>query len=248
MKRYRIIVYILAFISIVTIGTITYLQSNQKPEEKVLNSLPIKPNVENHPTIELTEYDQALLLFSEDVDLNQMRINYNNDEIIGRIEIPNMFNLLLTKTTNNDYYLNHAIDRKKDIKGTEYIDFRTDITSNQVNIYGHNSSTFDIPFRKIVKFLEEDYFNNNPYILIQHDTGIRLYKIASIKKVTTDYEHMNVNLKREKHKNHIDKLLENPIHSRTIEYDENTNILILQTCTLEQDGHFYIITAFELNN
>ena len=96
-------------------------------------------------------------LFSPDADLNHYRELYKNNNIVARLEIPNMFNILITQSSNNEYYLTHSIDNKKDIRGTEYLDYRVNTDSQQINIYGHNSKTYDIPFRKLEKFLDVNY-------------------------------------------------------------------------------------------
>ncbi len=198
------------------------------------------------PETKPTEKETASKLFSNDADLKAYREKYKNNDIVARLEIPDLFDILITKTTDNKFYLNHAIDRKKDKKGTEFLDYRTDPTAKQVNIYGHNSRTYDIPFRKLEKFLDKDFFESHPYILLQHDSGRRIYKIISIKEVTTDNEHMNVSASLENHIEHIDILKANSIYTRDDAYDENTNILTMQTCSYSGEKTYYVITAIEL--
>lgn len=210
---------------------------NSLPQDKVTE--PSKP--------EATEYEKALSLFSEDIDLAAMRKEHKNDDIVARLEIPELFNILITKTDNNDYYLNHSINKKKDKKGTEFLDYRTNPEDAQVNVYGHNSRTYDIPFRKIESFLDEEFFNNNPYVLLQHDKATRIYKIISLKEVNENYEHMIVDVPVESRVEHIDNLIENSLYSRYVEYDKNSNILVIQTCSYNDDDTYYVITAIELN-
>jgi SrtB family sortase len=142
--------------------------------------------------------------------------------------------------------LNHAIDRKKDVKGSEFMDYRIKPTSKQVNIYGHNSKTYDIPFRKLEKFLDKDFFDSTPYVLLQHDTGTRIYKIFSLKEISKDYEHMVVSTTIHNHKQHIDILKEGSLYTRDIPYDENSNILVLQTCSYTKSNTYYVISAIEI--
>ncbi len=211
------------------------------------NELPVdvdKPT----PTPEESEYEKINKLFTEDLDLDIYREENNNAEIVGRLEIPGVFNLLLTQTKDNDYYIEYNIKRKRSNKGTEFVDYRTKLTDKQVNVYGHNSRLYDLPFKNLEKFLEKDFFDKNEYILLQDDNNRRIYQIVSIKRVTTDYEHMKVDTKGKEHTLHIEKLLANSTHQRDVKYDENTNILVLQTCTREKSVQaFYVLTAFEIN-
>lgn len=185
--------------------------------------------------------------FSKDVNLSSKRKEYNNNEIVGRLEIPGVFNILVTKTSNNKFYLDHSLSKKSDKKGTEFLDFRTNVTDQRINIYGHNSRTYDIPFRKLERFLNKSFFDANPYILLQHDKGRRYYKIFSIKEVTTDNEHMIVAATGDRYITHIKTLLANSLYTRSIEYDVNSSVLVLQTCSYTPGAkHYYVISAIEV--
>lgn len=196
------------------------------------------------PFNDIVVKEDEIDLFLNNIDLDTKRKEYNNDDIIGRLEIPGLFNLLITKYKDNDYYLNHNIYKKKDIKGTEFVDFRNDADDKNINIYGHNSRTYELPFRKLEKYLNEDFFNNNKYIIFQTDKGDRLYEVVALKKVTTDYEHMNIETKNQME--HIDKLLDNTIYLNDLNYDEKTNVIVLQTCEMEDKNSFYLLIGFEI--
>lgn len=238
LKRVYIIIIIILSILLLISSTIEIINMFT-PSENLLPQTPAEK-----PTITESELDKLNALFSEDIDLSIPRKENNNNEIVGRIEIPGVFNLLLTQTKDNDYYIEYNIKKKRSNKGTEFIDYRNKFTDKQINIYGHNSRLYDLPFKKLENFLDKEFFDNNEYILFQHDKGRRIYQIAAIKKVTTDYEHMIVDAKDQKQ--HIEKLLENPIQSRQLEYNENTNIIVLQTCIRQEDGNYYILIGYEV--
>ena len=56
------------------------------------------------------------------------------------------------------------------------------MTDKQINIYGHNSRLYDLPFKKLENFLDKEFFDNNQYLLFQHEKGRRIYEIAAIKR------------------------------------------------------------------
>lgn len=208
------------------------------------NLLPSEPSKEQTPVE--SELDKLNKLFSEDIDFELPRQENNNKDIVGRIEIPNVFNLLLTQTKDNDYYIKYNIKRKRSNKGTEFIDFRNKFNDKHINIYGHNSRLYDLPFKKLELFLDKDFFNNNEYLLFQTEEGRRIYQIVAIKeeKSKKDYEHMII--KPQNQKEHIDKLLNDTIQKREVEYNENTNIIVLQTCVRQRDGNYYLLIGFEV--
>ncbi len=245
LKKLLFILVVILLLSLFSYSLYKIYDSNKKTP----NTLPQQPiNKAIDKEKELTEKEEALKLFSKNINLEEERKKHNNEEIIARLEIPNLFNILVAKAEDNDYYLDHSIDRKKSKLGSEYLDYRTIPTSKQVNIYGHNSSTYNVPFRKLEKLLKKDFFDETPYILLQYDEGTRVYKIFSIKKVEEDNEHMKVNIPNEEYPSHIEKLISNSKYTRDITYDEYSNILILQTCSYEKSNlkSYYIISAIEI--
>lgn len=200
------------------------------------------------PTEKDTTSQKFNYIFSKDVSIKDaQQFIYKNDDIIARLEIPSLFNILITKTDNNEYYLNHSIYKKKDEKGNEFMDYRVDKTSQQINIYGHNSKTYDLPFVKLEKFLDKDFFNQNKYILLQFHDERRIYEILSIKETKKDYTHMNINVEKENFINHINTLKKDSINERELSYNENSKILVLQTCSYNEKDSFYIITAIQID-
>lgn len=188
-------------------------------------------------------------LFAPDIDLNQARIDNNNNEIVGRLEIPDLFNVLVSRTTDNQYYLSHSVKRERDAKGSEFLDYRTSPLDKQVNVYGHNSRSHNlkVPFLRLENFLEKDFFDSHPYIVLQYDGGKSFYKIMAIKEIVTDFEHMTVDLTGSAFKTHVDKLKSSPIYTRDVYYDENSEIIVLQTCSHHLDNAYYIITGVKIS-
>lgn len=192
--------------------------------------------------------DREYVKMSPDVDLAEKRKTHNNTDIIGRLEIPDLFNILVVKGSDNYYYLNNSINKKEDVRGSEFMDYRVSPASKQINIYGHNTrdENIKVPFLKLEKFLDKTFFDNHPYIIFQYDGGKSVYKIISIKEITTDYEHMELNKTGENFVTHVDKLKSNSIYTREVEYNEDSEIIVLQTCSHHLDNAYYIITGVKI--
>lgn len=250
-------IIVLILISLIAINNITTEYNNNQKRENILPTQEVEiPEKEKEPVVEIpkeeveepvieeTEADKINKLFSADLNVAFAKEEFNNPDIVGRLEIPGLLNLIITQSKNNDYYSNYNINRKKDIKGNEFLDYRNNITDKQINIYGHNSRTFDIPFRKLENFLNTEFFNNNQYLIFQTDSVRRIYQIVSIKKTGSDYSHMD--LSPQNRYDHITKLTSNAINKRELPYNEDTNIIVLQTCVEGQNGNYYIIVGFEI--
>lgn len=250
------ILYIFFTLIIIVSGITFYIDYTKKPEEieepEIYNPTPSEIDV-NEKEKEETVVEKTVIKMAPDVDLAQERRNHNNNEIVGRLEIPDLFNVLVAKTSNNDFYLTHSIDRNYDIRGSEFLDYRVSPTSKQVNIYGHNTRdpNIKVAFLKLEKFLDKTFFDQNPYIIFQHDGGKSIYKIKSIKEVySSNTEHLNVSYTNQEFIVHFNKMTtgEGLINSRgDVEINENSEILVLQTCSHHWDDAFYIVVAVKID-
>lgn len=219
--------------------------NNSPKEEPALQEIIVKEEDKKEVVVE----EKETILMSPDVDLEKERINRNNNEIVGRLEIPNLFNILIVRGTDNSFYLEHAIDNKKyDYRGSEFLDYRLDVNSKQLNFYGHNSidKNINVPFLKLEQFLDKTFFDNNQYIIFQFDGGKKIYKIAAIKEITTDYEHMNVFYTGSDFVNHLNILTSDTIYKRDVPYDANSEIIVLQTCSHHLKDAYYVITGIRI--
>lgn len=234
---------------IILIGSVSYLAYDSFREKETMDVFKdsisvIKVQKEEKENIKLEE--KKTIKLSPDVDLAQKRIEYNNNDIVGRLEVPGLFNVLIVRGKDNKFYLNKDAKKKYDRKGTEFLDYQVDVRGNQLNIYGHNTrdENVKVPFKVLSKYTKKDYFNDNPYLVFQSDFGREYYKIMAIKQVRHDPEHLRVNLSGEAFVSHIDKLLSNTLNKREMPYDEKSKLLLLQTCAyFAPEPAFYIIIA-----
>lgn len=174
-------------------------------------------------------------------DLDYLKHYYNNNDIIGAIKIEGTkINNLIVKSTNNKYYLNHSLNKEYDERGSIFIDYRVDLNSKQINIYGHNSNVFELPFKELEKYLDKEFYNSHKYVEIYNGSKKIYYEIFSVQIVTQDYEHMNIFPNDlQKHVNQLNESIYKTSTKATID-DE---ILVLQTCGYNPKGSLIIINS-----
>lgn len=244
------------FVLIISVSAVVlYKEYTKEPEEiEIYKPTPAEIEVKEEEKKEEIIEDEKIKM-APDVDLTKERAKYNNNDIIGRLELPNLFNVLLVKGSDNDYYLSHSISKEYDIRGSEFIDYRVNANSKQINVYGHNSrdEKIQVPFLKLAKKIEADdmkYFKENPYIILQHDGGKSVYKIFAIKQVyRSNVEHMNVSTTGQEFVQHIKNITtgEGTIYSESIDYDENSDIIVLQTCSHDWNNALYLIVGIKID-
>ena len=249
-KSKKKILYVIFVLIMIVSGVVFFIEYNKEPEEPEI----YKPTPSEIETV--YEEDSAGGLgfkIAQDIDIAAERRKHNNNDIIGRLEIPDLFNVLVTKCPSGDknkYYLDHSVDKTYDVRGTEFIDYRVTATSKQINVYGHNTRdpNIKVAFLKLEQLLDKSFFDKHPYIIFQYDGGKSLYEIKAIKEISDkDTEHMRVDATGQNFIDHVNKITSSPIHSRDIAIDENSEILVLQTCSHHLDNAFYIITAVKVD-
>lgn len=180
-------------------------------------------------------------ILEEEKTLDYYKQYYSNEDIIGSLNILNTdINTLLVKGSNNEYYLDHSIKKEYDIIGGIFVDYRVDLNSKQINIYGHNSNVYDVLFKELEDYRNEDYYKTHKYIEIWDGMKTTTYEIFSVQIVTSNYEHMEVNPSN--WKEHI-KTLNNSIYDTGVKANEGDDILILQTCIYSPANSFLIINS-----
>lgn len=215
---------------------------NKKNVEKILNILIIilviflsYMLIDNRNDSQVEEQNNSKIY-----DLNYYKEYYLNEDIIGSLKIKDTkIDKLLVKSNNNEYYLNHSINKEYDIKGSIFVDYRTNLNSKQINIYGHNSKKYDLPFKELEKYKDKSFYDNHKMIEIWNGKEIINYEIFSVQIVADNSEHMNINLDDE---NHLEKL-SNSIYNTGIVASTNDQILVLQTCNYNPKNTYILVIA-----
>ena len=185
---------------------------------------------------------------SDELNINdrydQYKKEFNNNDIIGRLIIDSLnIDELLVQTTDNDYYLRRLLDGTYNVMGSMFVDYRSDIENGrQINIYGHNSDIYDLPFRKLLNYLDRDFFLNNRKILLETLNGTKTFEIFSVKVITDDIEHTEILFDNDADFNeHIKKLRNNSLYDSHDEVSGTDQILVLQTCLINNTLGKYLI-------
>lgn len=174
--------------------------------------------------------------------INDLKVQYKNDDVVGILEINNTDYIVpIMQSDDNDYYLNHTPDGKKNYMGSIYLDYRVDIdSSKKLLIYGHNSSKVDMPFTILEEFYDKDYYDNHKYIEITTSTTKKKYEVFSVHVETSDFTYMNINFSNdEDYLSHLEKLKSRSMYDTGVELSSDDEILILQTCSEHPDYRNY---------
>ncbi len=193
-------------------------------------------------TIEKKEYNEEL----EMMRAGLTSLATINPDVYGWITVEGTnINYPLVQGTDNDYYLNHAYTGEFLPIGSIFVDFRCEdsITRNfNTVIYGHNIQTGTM-FHDVTKFFKDDYFNGT-YIYIYTLDGIYVYEPFSIYKTRHDYNYFRTGFTSvEDFVEFAEELCDNSEKKKDVEFNKNSRIITLSTCTNIVQSERYALHA-----
>ena len=91
--------------------------------------------------------------------VEELRKIYQNNDIIGNLEIEGIgIDEPILQSKDNEYYLTHDNYGNYDKYGSIYLDYRCNINSKKLLIFGHSSTKIDTPFNNLENYYEETYY------------------------------------------------------------------------------------------
>ena len=242
MKRYNKIIVIIFILLIISLGGFLIYKNKQERE--------FKKFILNNTIVVVNEKEENI--YREEI--TNLQDEYNNTDIVGTLEIENTdYKVPIVQGNDNSFYLNHLPDKSYSFMGSIFLDYRVNINaSKKLLIFGHNSSTYDMPFKILENYYDTEYLNNHKNVIIKTKDKIRTYEIFSLYIATSDYKYMNVNFKNDEYPYHVKYLKDKSMYNINTNLDYNDNILILQTCSTHKDylkyKKKYLVLAFhEIN-
>lgn len=203
-----------------------------------------KDNISEHDKINISDTENDL----EDVISEQIILNYqkqfNNTDIIGELEIPNTsLKVPVAHTIDNEFYLNHLIDKSPNTIGSVFLDYRNRVNDRKIIVYGHNSQNIYTDFRVLENYLDWNYYLNHSDIYFRTMDKRNHYLIFSVYVATSDYRYINLEFTNDQYGYHLQYLKEQSIYETGINVDGDDEIIVLQTCYYNPMGSYLIIVG-----
>lgn len=248
-KKIITISAISATILIIVIVAVVVIVKNNNPkpiaqEFITESSVPIDTSVTTVPTTEettevTTTYPEFVNGLSEKA---KEKVNQNSDTV-GWIRISNTnIDYPITKTTDNDFYINHNFYKNPAAAGHTFMDFRNTFgedeggQSGDILIYGHNQA--DNTMFGCLRFYKNDtsFYEKNPIVEVSSLYRDYQYKIFSFiicdGSENTDFDYWNViNFPEEKDFNDfMTKVKAKQLIQTNVDVKYGDKILALSTC------------------
>lgn len=161
------------------------------------------------------------------------------------IEVPGTnINYPVVQTNNNEFYLKHNFYKKKSIGGSIFLYSKDNINYSQnLIIFGHNMRNKSM-FGTLDNFKDKTFFNNNKYIYLFKGNKKYTYEIFSgaIVKGSDNYLITDFSSKKA-FADYIKMINSKSIVSRKLNFNNDSKILTLSTCSYEFDDARFIVLA-----
>ncbi len=169
-----------------------------------------------------------------------------NPETVGWISIPGtQINFPVVQSVDNDYYLNHTFDHKKDVRGAIYMDYRnnpTDLDANTI-IYGHNDYKDGSVFSEVAHYDDVEYFKEHP--IIEFNTLDKYYQWKVYAVFITNQQAYDDNgyifnyiwpqMEGPNFKGYVEELNKRTLYFTGVDIKDGDRILTLSSCARNLD-------------
>ena len=186
--------------------------------------------------------DKVIAIAEEKEIVKDLKEEYQNDEIVGYLRIPNTeLKVPVTQANNNSKYLSKDAYGNKDEKGNPFLDYRVNInTSNKLLIFGHNAPRYNAPFKILENYYDKEFYNTHKYIELVTESNIFRYEIFAIYIETGDWSYMKLDYPNSDSRyKELVKYKSKSFYDTGVEITPTDNILILQTCSYKEEYSQY---------
>lgn len=160
-----------------------------------------------------------------------------NEEVIGELKVNNTnVDYPVVQAKDNDYYLNHNINKDKNANGWVFMDYRNNsmnIDKNNI-IYGHNMYYSGVMFGSLHKTTNKSWYTNPENQIITYNTLYEnmQFQIFSIYRVPKTNDYLKVFFKDDNDfLEFINMISKRSIYDFHVPVGANDKILTLSTCS-----------------
>lgn len=194
---------------------ITWLKANNQNKK-------IDKNTKKYITIEKDKYK---------VDFEELKIQ--NPDTICYLKVNGTnIDYIVVKANDNNYYLDHNFEKKYNISGWIFSDYRNkfDETDKNIIIYGHNTKDGSM-FGTLKNILNKSWnTKENREISLVTESKQKKYRVFSVYQIKTEDYYIKTDF-TDDFPSFVEKLKSRSIYPFNEDISQTTSILTLSTCS-----------------
>ncbi len=170
-----------------------------------------------------------------------------NSDCVGWISIPNtdLSYPVMHTPNNSEKYLNMDFYGNYSYSGTPFLDARCSLNSDNLIVYGHHMNDGSM-FGTVCNYINEDYRNKRPQIVLETNEGVSSYTVFSVMKAkSNDKWYRFTDCETEKKFNSkVAYAKENSVYETEFTPSYGQQLLTLSTCYGNtKDGRILVVAV-----
>ena len=174
------------------------------------------------------------------INVDISKLKKENSNIVGWINVNNTnINYPFVQTTDNDFYLDHSIDKSYNEAGWVFLDYRNDSNFNNKNnvIYAHSRLDKSM-FGSLSKVLKPSWYNDkdNHIIRISLENENTLWQIFSVYKIKTESYYITTYFENDdEYTNFLNNIKNRSLYDFNTSLNKDDKVLTLSTCYSDEE-------------
>lgn len=169
-----------------------------------------------------------------------------NDEVIAWIRVDGTeINYPVVQGNDNEFYLSHLYNKKYNISGSIFGDYRNGISfdSDNLVLYGHNMRNGSM-FGSLKKYKDPTYLETNKYIWLITPKATYQYEVFAAYEFDSLKDQYIFNFSSdESFQMYLDNVKQRTVLSSSLEVTTDDHILTLSTCTEDVSVKRFVVVA-----
>ena len=196
--------------------------NNNKENKQIINEIAESVTI-NQETNEEKKYK-----------INFEELKQKNSDTVAWLKIENTnIEFPIVQANNNSYYLTHNFDKKYNVAGWIFADYKNklDGTDRNIVVYGHNMRNNSM-FGSLKDVITEEWYNNeeNKYITFVTENDYQTYQVFSVYQIKTEDYYIKTEFKSNEFTEFIDTITKRSKKYFGINVSKEDTILTLSTC------------------
>ena len=181
------------------------------------------------------ETKKKIIKTNKHIEIDFDDLQEKNNDAVAYIRVPGTkIDYVVLEGRDNDYYLDHDFDKKYNVAGWVFADYRTrfDESDKNIVIYGHNMKDGSM-FGTLKNVLTESWQSKEDNRVITLVTQNREYKYEVFSTYTIDAEsyYITTDFSNLSYIDFLNTLKNRSTYNYDIELNENDKILTLSSCS-----------------
>jgi len=211
-------------------GVLVYMNYRENTNANAMqNEMPaMKPPVSNANEDGELSADMPLMDFSG--------LKTENPDILAWLTIPGtVIDYPIVQSTDNSYYLEHDVKKRKNKNGTIFLDYRNNADFSDFNsiLHGHHMKSGQM-FQNLVKFKDEDFFDNHTTAILYTPAktyALEIVAVAVVPQNSVLYTYAFASPAEKE--THLSEIINSAKFIRETDMTVNDRLITMSTCSYE---------------